>query len=209
MKIAFNNLRLKEPIFLLFVSALLLSFTGNPTEVRKLTAETNHSSLLFSVPIANGITRITGKFNEYTIDLDYVDEDFTKSKLTATIESASIDTGIDGRDDHLRSSDFFDAETYPEISFVSNSIEKTDEGYKAIGVLTMHGVSKETVIPFVVNGIDGKNTIGISARFSLDRTAYGVGNDFKHTSIENFISETIDVEIDFWTKKRKEPKKDE
>ncbi|MCW5520489.1 YceI family protein [Aureitalea sp. L0-47] len=196
-------------LLLLVMSLLLLSFTGTPTEVRKLTAETNHSSFLFSVPIANGITRVTGKFNEYTIDLDYVDEDFTKSTLSASIKSASIDTGIDGRDEHLRSTDFFDTETYPEITFASSRIEKTDDGYKAIGDLILHGVSKETEIPFVVNGMDGKNTFGISARFSVDRTAHGVGNDFKHTSIENFISEVIDVEIDFWTKKRKEPKKEE
>jgi polyisoprenoid-binding protein YceI len=199
----------KETLLLLVVSILLLSFTGTPSEVRKLTAETNHSSLLFSVPIANGITRITGKFKDYTIDLDYVDEDFTKSRLSASIHSASIDTGIDGRDEHLRSADFFDTETYPEITFISKRIEKTDEGYIAIGELTLHGVNKETEIPFVVNGIDGENTIGISARFSVDRTSHGVGNDFKHTSIENFISEVIDVEIDFWTKKRKEPKKEE
>ncbi len=186
-----------------------LSFTVIPVEIQKLTAEKNHSSLLFSVPIANGITRVTGKFNDYSIDLDFVDKDFTKSTLSATIEVAGIDTGIPGRDEHLRSADFFEAETYPRITFVSKRIERSADGYVAIGDLTMKGISKETEIPFVVTGADGENTIGIAARFSLNRTDFGVGNDFQHSSIENFISETISVEIDFWTKKRKEPKKAE
>ena len=197
---------IKRLSFILIVTVTLASFVDNPVELQKLTAETNHSSLLFSVPIANGITRITGKYNDYTIDLDYVDKDFTKSVLSANIKAASIDTGIDGRDEHLRSPDFFDTETFPEITFRSKSIIKTDKGYKAIGDFTMHGVTKELEIPFVITGVDGENTFGISARVSIDRTEYGVGNEFKHTSIENFISNTIDVEIDFWTKKRKEPK---
>lgn len=209
MKTSLRIKGIKELSLLLIVSVSLFSFIQNPIELQKLTAETNHSSLLFSVPIANGITRITGKYNDYSIDLDYVDKDFTKSVLNATIKSASIDTGIDGRDEHLRSADFFDTETYPEITFQSSRIIKSDAGYTAVGDFTMHGITKELEIPFVITGVDGENTIGISARVSIDRTEYGVGNDFKHTSIENFISETIDVEIDFWTKRRKEPKKEE
>jgi len=209
MKTSLRIKGIKELSLLLIVSVSLFSFIQNPIELQKLTAETNHSSLLFSVPIANGITRITGKYNDYSIDLDYVDKDFTKSVLNATIKSASIDTGIDGRDEHLRSADFFDTETYPEITFQSSRIIKSDAGYTAVGDFTMHGITKELEIPFVITGVDGENTIGISARVSINRTEYGVGNDFKHTSIDNFISETIDVEIDFWTKRRKEPKKEE
>ncbi len=194
-------------VLLLAISVTLLSFIGNPVEIRKLTAETNHSTLLFSVPISNGITRITGKFNEYTIDLDYVDGDFTKSTLSAIIKAESIDTGISGRDEHLRSADFFNTQVFPEIRFESKRIEKTEEGYVAIGAFSMHGVTRELELPFVITGVDGENTIGISSRLSIDRTDYGVGNDFKHSAIENFIGNTIHVEIDFWTKKRKTPKK--
>jgi polyisoprenoid-binding protein YceI len=208
MKTINNSERFTGLGLVLLIWVLVASFTNPPEGLQKLTAETNHSSLLFSVPIASGITRITGRYNDYRIDLDYVDKDFTKSKLSAIIKAASIDTGIDGRDEHLRSSDFFDTETYPEITFRSDRIVRTDTGYKAIGDFTMHGVTKEVEIPFKITGVDGENTIGISARMSIDRTEFGVGNDFKHTSIENFISNTIDVEIDFWTKRRKEPKQE-
>lgn len=201
--IHFSKTRLA--LILLSVFAIL-SFTENPFELKKLTAETNHSTLMFSVPIASGITRITGKYNDYIIDLDYVDGDFTKSALRATIQAASIDTGIDGRDEHLRSADFFDTETYPEITFESERIEKAEEGYVAHGNFSMHGVTKKIALPFVVTGIDGENTIGISSRLSINRIEYGVGADWKHSSMENFVGEIISVEIDFWTKKRKEKK---
>ncbi|KAA3619246.1 MAG: YceI family protein [Flavobacterium sp.] len=208
MKTTVLRSKFRPLILLLAMLVIMVSFVGNPIETRKLTAETNHSTLLFSVPISNGITRITGKFNEYTIDLDYVDADFTKSVLSATVKVNSIDTGISGRDEHLRSPDFFNAEVYPEISFRSNRIEKTEDGYVAIGNFSMHGVNRELELPFVITGVDGDNTIGISSRLTIDRTIYGVGNDFKHSAIENFISNKIDVEIDFWTKKRKTPKKE-
>lgn len=206
MKTTANSIKFSKHLFVILLPLICLSFITDASETKKLTAETNHSSLLFSVPISNGITRITGKFNTYTIDLDYTDNDFTKSTLSASIDASSIDTGIEGRDEHLRSADFFETKTYPKITFVSESIEATENSYVAKGNFTMHGVTKDIEIPFRITGIDGENTIGISARFSLDRTDFGVGNEFKHTSIENFISDTIDVEVDFWTKKRKEPK---
>lgn len=178
----------------------------NPSEVKKLTAETNHSTILFSVPIANGITRITGKFNDYDIDIDLVDNDWTKSTLSAVIRAESIDTGIDGRDDHLRTADFFDVATYPEITFTSERIVKTEKGYTVVGDFSMHGITKKLELPFEITGVDGENTIGISLRFSINRMDYGVGTEFKHSAIENFLGEEIAVEIDFWTKKRKEKK---
>jgi polyisoprenoid-binding protein YceI len=197
------------PATLILVMALLnSSFRTDPAEIRKLTAETNHSTLMFSVPIAGGITRITGKFNDYSIDIDYVDDNWTKSKISAVIKAESIDTGIDGRDEHLRTADFFETASYPEITFTSERIERTDSGYTAYGKFSMHGVTRTIEFPFVVTGEDGDHTIGISSRLSINRLDFGVGSDFKHTAVENFLGEEIAIEIDFWTKKRKEPGND-
>ena len=191
---------------LIIIATGLLAFNDSQIDTKKLTAETNHSTLLFAVPIANGITRITGKFNEYNIDIDLVDNDWTKSSMKAVIKTVSIDTGIDGRDEHLRTADFFDAETYPEITFTSDRIEKSATGFVAHGSFSMHGVTKKIEVPFVIVAVDGENTIGISSRLSINRIDYGVGADFKHSAIENFLGDEISVEIDFWTKKRKEKK---
>jgi len=184
----------------------LFGFLGtaqNNEEIRTLTVEPNHSTIQFIVPISNGITRVTGKFNEYNIDIDYNDTDFTKSKISVSIKVASIDTGIDARDDHLRTEDFFHVEKFPEITFASKKIVKKGESFLVNGLFTMHGVSKEIEFPLIITGKDGKNTIGFSTRLTLNRVDYGVGAGFKHSSMENFLSEDIHVEIDFWTKKKK------
>ncbi len=195
---------LKTLIAVLIILLSANGFSHHPPVEKKLTAETNHSTLLFSVPIAGGLTKVTGKFNAYIIDIDLIDNDWTKSRIRANIAVNSIDTGIDGRDEHLRSADFFDVENYPEITFVSERIETTAEGFIAYGTFSMHGQSKNIKVPFIITGVDGENTIGLSSRLSIDRIDYGVGADFEHSAIDNFLADTINVEIDFWTKKRKE-----
>lgn len=186
------------------VTVILLSFLPISTEPVKLAVEPNHSTIQFSIPISGGLTRVTGKFTDFTIDIDYVDNDLTKSTMMAVIKATSINTGIPDRDDHLRTADFFEVETYPEITFVSDSIVKTNDEYVAFGSFQMHGITKALQMPFRLNGKDGKFTLGITSRLSLNRSDYNLGTDFKHTSIENFLGDQIAVEIDFWTKKRKD-----
>lgn len=186
---------------LLVLTMFITSYKADDTETRPLTVESNHSTVQFIVPISNGITRVTGKFNEYTIDIDYNDEDFTQSTISATIKVESIDTGIDARDDHLRTADFFDVGQFPEITFISEEIIKKGNSFLVKGKFTMHGVSKTIEFPLIITGKEGENTIGFSSRLTLNRVDYGVGADFKHSSMENFLSEDIHVEIDFWTKK--------
>ncbi|MEZ4795845.1 MAG: YceI family protein [Flavobacteriaceae bacterium] len=188
---------------LLVLTMFITSYKADDTETRPLTVESNHSTVQFIVPISNGITRVTGKFNEYSIDIDYNDEDFTQSTISATIKVESIDTGIDARDDHLLTVDFFDVEQFPEITFISEEIIKKDDSFLIKGKFTMHGVSKTIEFPLIITGKEGENTIGFSSRLTLNRVDYGVGADFKHSSMENFLSEDIHVEIDFWTKKKK------
>ncbi len=186
---------------------IILATSGITTaqETRKLGVESNHSSILFSVPISNGITRITGTFTDYTIDIDLVDDNWAESSISATIQVASINTGIPGRDDHLRTADFFDVETYPEITFVSKRIEQLDEAsFIAYGDFTMHGVTNQIEFPFTITGAASENTYGVRSRLTLNRIDYGVGADFKHSSMPNFLGEEIGVEIDFWTKKKKQ-----
>ena len=188
-----------------YLFLILLSFISTTcfNQTRHLTIEGNHSSLGFSVDIAGGITKVTGNFREHDLKLTYVDEDWTKSHIDFTINASSVDTGIKDRDDHLRTADFFDVENYPTIEFRSKSIKPNGENaYKAIGDFTMHGVTKEIEIPFEVTSAKG-NTIGIKIEHQINRIDYGVAKDFKHTSIENFISEIIDVNFYFWTKKDK------
>jgi len=190
---------MKYIIFILSIAISCSSFA----QTKKLKGESNHSTVGFKISIS-GFSVVSGKFNDYALTMDWNDEDLTASNISATIKVNSIDTGIADRDTHLLTADFFNAETFPEIIFKSESIKKIDYShYEAHGTLSMHGTTKDFVLPFQIVKMDG-NTIGIRSRTSLNRLDYGVGSEFKHTTMPDFLSDTIEVEIDFWTKKRKE-----
>ncbi len=190
----------------IFMSCLSLLLTGSllsQDTTRWLTVEPNHSTIGFRVPISGGVTLVTGKFTDFDLELQLVNEDWTKSKATFTIEAESINTGISDRDQHLRSADFFEVEKYPNITFTSEKIKRIDDSlYEATGTFSMHGVSKEITLPFEILGYDGKS-IGIQIRTKLNRIDYGVGSNFKHTTTPNFLAKEIDVEINFWTRRDK------
>ncbi len=104
-----------------------------------------HSSLSFKISHMV-VSKVRGHFNDFSVTIKEDPNDITKSSVAVVIKTASIDTGNEKRDNHLRSADFFDAEKYPEITFQSKRIEKKDDAYAAIGTLNMHGVSKEITI---------------------------------------------------------------
>lgn len=190
----------------LFIACLLLlGFSGLAAQenTRWLTVEPNHSTIGFRVPISDGITLVTGKFTDFDLELQFIEEDWTQSTASFTIQAKSINTGIADRDEHLRSADFFDTEKYPTITFVSKEIQQIDDAhFEALGTFTMHGISQDIRLPFEVLGQDG-NTIGVQIRTKINRMDYGVGANFKHTSMPNFLAKEIEVEINFWTKKDK------
>ena len=176
--------------------------SGSAQESRTLIAETNHSTILFSVPISEGITRITGKFNDYSIEVDLIEGDEVKiSRISAIIKVGSIDTGIPSRDEDLKTGSFFEIDKYPEITFVSQHIEKAGDSYVAHGQFQMHGITQDMSLPFKITGKKSENVIGFSCRHTIKRSDFGVGTTWKHTTDDKFIADEIGVEIDFWTRR--------
>lgn len=167
----------------------------------KLEAETNHSTVEFFVPISSGLTKISGKFTDYRILIDFNDSSLLKSAIVVKINPASINTGIPARDEDLKSADFFDVAKFPEVTFTSQRIEKNGDHFLLTGKLTLHGVVKEIVIPFRVTGVSKNYVIGFSGAFNLKRSDYGIGTSWKHTTDDKFIADDIEVHIDFWTRK--------
>lgn len=137
-----------------------------------------HSSIGFTVRHLI-INNIPGRFKEYSGTISYDAADITKSSVQFTAKVASIDTGVQQRDDHLRKADFFEVEKYPEMTFKSTRIEKKGkDSFIAHGTFTMKGVSKEIAIPFKVygpvNAGGGKIRIGVEAALTINRQDYGV-----------------------------------
>src|SRR3954470_7181356 len=103
------------------VAAVLLSFlwvvpAGSATSYN---VDVNHSTVGFAVPILGGLSKVRGKFTNFNVAIDYDEADVTRSSVAATIKADSINTGIEARDTHLKTADFFDVAKYPEITFQS------------------------------------------------------------------------------------------
>lgn len=158
----------------------------------------NHSTVGFEVPIAGVLSKVTGKFTDFDVDLAWHEADPAQSHVRAVIRVASIDTGIDDRDADLRSPNFFDAEQFPEIVFESTRIEPAGEGYVAHGPLTMHGVTHEIALPFRVVTRPDTDGDGLWYAFAvedyvLDRTAYGI--DWEHGLLPFFVGNDVSVSL--------------
>jgi polyisoprenoid-binding protein YceI len=132
------------------------------------------------------ISTVDGRFKDYegTIMLD--PKDVTKSSVNVTIKTASVDTDNDSRDNDLRNSEFLDVAKYPEMTFISDKIEKRGTGYVATGKFTLKGVTKEIELPFTLGGpIDdpwGNSRLAVHASTKINRKDYGVNY---HAAMKN------------------------
>ena len=88
------------------------------------------------------ISFVRGRFKDFTSTIHYDASDMTKSTVEFTAKVESIDTGVGGRDNHLRSADFFEVTKFPEMTFKSTKVEKKGKGYVMHGDFTLKGVTK-------------------------------------------------------------------
>jgi polyisoprenoid-binding protein YceI len=161
----------------------------------------NHSTIGFAVRHVL-INDVHGTFNEFEGTIVADARDLAKSSVEFTAKVASIDTRVAQRDTHLKSPDFFDAEKYPNLTFKSTRIERMDNGFRAIGILTMHGTPKQVVIPFIARGpvVDGfgYTRMGIQAGLQLNRQDYGVKYnqvlDQGGLAVDNIVRVNLDLE---------------
>ncbi|MDQ3805028.1 MAG: YceI family protein [Acidobacteriota bacterium] len=188
----------------LIAAALAVALAALPARpaVTKYEADTAHSNVGFSIPILGGLSHVRGKFNEFSVSITYDDRDVTKSSVSASIKAASIDTGIEKRDAHLRNADFFDVEKFPEITFQSKRIERKGDQLVAHGTFTMRGVSKEIALPFTINGVrkaaDGKTALGVTARTTVNRKDYGIS--FARPDNPDFLGDAVEIELNVVTR---------
>jgi polyisoprenoid-binding protein YceI len=198
----------KLKIILTLIGAVALSAVIVSTSLAadKYVIDKSHSSIQFSVRHMV-ISKVKGEFGEYAGTVLYDAGDITKSSADVTFKVASIDTKDEKRDEHLRSPDFFDAATHPEITFKSKRVEKSDDGTVLVGDLTMHGVTKEISMPFEVTGVItdpwGNTRMGASAKLKLNRQDYGVSWS---KSLDNgglVVGDDVEIEIEIEAIKEK------
>lgn len=137
-----------------------------------------HSTIGFSVRHMV-VAKVRGRFGKFSGSAELDGTDLATARGTATIEAASLDTGVGDRDVHLRSGDFFDAEAHPEIRFVAARVERLEgEAYRVHGELTIRGTTHAQALEVEFGGHTkdpwGNERIGLSARASLSRKDFGL-----------------------------------
>src|SRR5512134_3999015 len=110
------------------------------------TIDPDHSNIGFKVKHLM-VANVKGSFEKHTGTVEIDDKDITKSKVEVSIDTNSINTNVQKRDEHLRSADFFDVAKYPTMTFVSKKVAKAGKDrLKVTGDLTLHGITKQVVL---------------------------------------------------------------
>ncbi len=137
-----------------------------------------HSEILFKVKHLM-ITNVKGEFRKFSGGAVATGAGFSDASVHVTIEAASIFTNSEERDNHLRSADFFDAETYPELTFQSTAFSSEgDDRYLLTGLLTIRGISREVTLDVELGGITkdpwGNEKAGFSLSGKISRKEWGL-----------------------------------
>jgi len=157
-----------------------------------------HSSAQFSVRHM-GISTVRGAFTKVSGTVQYDPGDLAKTVIDATIETASVDTRVEMRDNDLRSPHFFDASKYPTLTFKSKKVAEAGPGkLKVTGDLTIHGVTKEVTLDVEgpsapVKDPRGNLRVGASASTTINRKDFGV--DGAAAVVSDDVPITIDMEL--------------
>jgi len=143
------------------------------------TIDPDHSNVGFKVKHLM-VSNVKGSFDKHSGTVDLNDKDITRSKVEVSIDTASINTNVAKRDEHLRSADFFDAAKYPTMTFVSKKVARAGKDrLKVTGDLTLHGVTRQVVLdvePLSKESKDPWGNIrrGTTATTRIDRKDFGL-----------------------------------
>lgn len=189
------------------VALLLLAAWPALAQTSSWNIDPNHSTAQFTVRHL-GLSNVTGTFNKVSGTVQLDEKDITKSQVDAVIDVASVDTRVEARDKDLRSPNFFDVEKYPTMEFKSTSIQKSGDGLKLVGNLTMHGVTKPVTLSVdgptaEVKDPWGNPRRGLSASTTINRKDWGLVYNNTLQSGEAVIGDTVKIQIDVEMVKKK------
>lgn len=193
--------KIKIFIFLIFTSSILISQNDEFKIEEFYPIEKSHSYIGFSVKYM-GYAMVRGRFENYNGTFRYDENDISKTSISLSIDSNSIDTDHNWRDKDLKSKDWFDVEKFPKILFVSQKALPTSTGFEITGELTIKDVTKEVVVRMdtpsgILNDIRGDSQVILTGELTIDRTDFGVEGE-KWSSIKEGItavSENVNIEV--------------
>lgn len=147
-------------------------------ETTKWVIDGTHSELGFKIKHLM-ISNVSGSFKNFQATVETVDEDFSTAQINLTADMASITTNNEQRDAHLRNSDFFEVDNYPELKFQSTKVEKVDDDtFSVTGQLTLKGITKDVKLNLEYNGVTkdpwGGERAGFVVAGKINRSDWGV-----------------------------------
>lgn len=181
------------------MSACVTPATTDPAELPagSWQLDAGHTSVNWQVRHI-GLSWYTARFDKAEASLDFDPARPEAASLTAIVDAASVSTGDSQFDDRLSGSGWLDAERHPEIVFRSKRIEVTgEETGRVHGEVTLKGVTRDAVMETKFYGgtrnpLEGREAIGFSGEFEVDRTEFGIGTG----PAGNFISKTVRIRIE-------------
>jgi len=188
--------------FFALTAIMLCATSSGFAEMAKWKLDKDHTTIGFAVKHMV-VSKTKGKFLEYTGVVEMDAEAQQYKTIQATIQTNSIFTDHEKRDAHLRSPDFFDAKTYPTMTYKMKSYKKTGDGYTALGDLTIKGVTKEITLTGTFNGVAqdpwGNIRAGFTAQGTINRQDFGVKFskllDNGGLMVGNDVQITLEVEV--------------
>ena len=125
------------------------------------------------------ISNVSGSFTDFSAEATTNDDDFSTAKLSFNSAISSISTGVQDRDEHLKSADFFDAASHPALTFASDSmVKKSDDLYEIKGKMNIKGVEKTVTLEADFAGIAvdpyGQTKTGMTVRGKINRSDFGL-----------------------------------
>jgi polyisoprenoid-binding protein YceI len=136
-----------------------------------------HSEVAFSVRHLM-VSKVRGRFGDFGGTIVIADDPL-ESRAEAVVALSSIDTGNEGRDEHVRSADFFDVGVYPELTYRSTGVRADGDDFIVDGELSLHGVTKQVPLRVEVTGFQattpfGDTRVGFSATAEINRDDFGI-----------------------------------
>ena len=176
-----------------------MSTTATIAPTGTWTVDKSHSKVGFAVKHL-GIATVRGEFRDFEGTFE-IGEDLESSRAYGTVKAASVDTNEPGRDEHLRSADFFDAETNGDLTFQSTAIEQLDEETLRItGDLTINGITRSEVFHAALQGTEtdpwGNERVGFEVTGQISRGDYGMKFNQVLGSGNSLVGDKVKLALD-------------
>ena len=185
--------RTKDDVATEATSVAIDDITGN------YAIDPSHTRIGFSARHAM-VTKVRGHFDQFEGSAHVDTTTPANSSVTVTIEAASVTTGNEQRDGHLKTPDFFDIANYPQITFVSTNVERDGSEWDITGDLTINGVTKSVTIPFEETGSAkdpfGNTRVGFEGEVTIDRTDWNLSFNAALETGGVLVSEKVKLEFD-------------